>query len=322
MARATGLGAVARLTASVLYMCSGQIAGKFNMGHFQLGVSLAWPPLVLAGVWWTLTTDRRWPKALTAFAFAMLFFSGNIYYTLHTLLSAGVIALVFMVRRPRRKGGWSWRTAVNRGRLRAVVIAGAFAVGLSAVQVLPIWAARAYISHPGDPALRSRSSVEVALAGYLQPHPEWARLKADNHLFEGVEYAYVGPLAFVALGLPLLYVRRRDPDFDWRAPAVAVILFVLMFAWATGASPLFNWLYARVDLLAQFRYIGRAHAFGVLWLAIMIGLVVDVGWRLIWRMQWPQSGRSRGRNRGLRPAQSPVKRPSAIVCWGWRRGPR
>ncbi len=318
LARAVGLGALARLAAAILYMCNGQIAGKFNMGHFQLAVSLAWPPLILAGLWWTLTTDRRWPKALAAFAFAMLFFSGNIYYALHTLFSAAVMTLFFVVRLSPtsetrglsplskvfgiRAQGWR-RLDLDRARLRGVVIAGVFAFGLCAVQFLPVWAARAYISHPGDPALSSSTSVEVALAGYLQPHPEWVKLKKDGVLFEGVEYAYVGPLALAALGLPILYLRRRDPDLNWRAPVLSLILFLLMFSWATGTSPLFNWLYAQSSLLAQFRYVGRAHAFGALWLAVMVGLVVDTAWRLAWRA--PMQGNMSGSQERAESAESP-----------------
>ncbi len=259
-ARVLGMGTVARVTTTVLYMCCGQIAGKFYGGHFQLGVSLAWPPLVLACVWLTLTTRRRWPKVLAAAAFAMLFFAGNIYYTLHTLIAAAVMAAFFAFR-----------------RARGVALAGLFALGLCAVQFLPVWAARDYIEHPGDPELVSQHPIDVTLAGYLTPHPKWSRLREvyEHDVYETVDYAYVGPLALVVLGLPVLAARRRDARFNWRAAWIGVGLFVLMFGWGTGLLPFINWLYAKVPLLAQFRFVGRVHAVATLWLAVVVGLVID-----------------------------------------------
>jgi hypothetical protein len=53
LATSMNVGTVGRITAGALYMASVGIAGKFNPGHVQLAISLAWVPLVLAGLWWT-----------------------------------------------------------------------------------------------------------------------------------------------------------------------------------------------------------------------------------------------------------------------------
>ena len=88
LAYSLGIGAVGRIAAGALYLMNGAIAGKFYAGHFQLALSLAWPPLVLAALWWTLRGKNRFAPVAFGVAFALLFFAGNIYYVLHTLICA------------------------------------------------------------------------------------------------------------------------------------------------------------------------------------------------------------------------------------------
>src|SRR6185436_9576655 len=73
--------------------------GKFSVGHFQLALSLAWPPLVLAALWWTLRSKNRLAPVTFGVAFALVFFAGNIYYVLHTLICAAVIILFHLFER-------------------------------------------------------------------------------------------------------------------------------------------------------------------------------------------------------------------------------
>ncbi len=296
-ARVLGMGTPARLTAAMLYMCSGQIVGKFNGGHFQLGVSLAWPPWVLVGVWLSMTTRKRWPKALASLAFAMLFFSGNIYYSMHTLIAAALIAAFLALRQKRR---------INWPGLRGAALAGLFALGLSMMQFLPVWAARDYINHPADFRMVSQHPLHVIAANYLQPHPDWFALVEPYTLYTTVDYAYIGPLALLApLGLIPVFWRRRRSPIDRRAPLIALTGMLVVLGWTvTGAFPLINHLYQSVPLLARFRFVGRAGAFGDLWLALLAGLGVEALWHLSgWARRW-----LRAQRRGT----------SAQMAAGWR----
>src|SRR5690606_11737675 len=121
----------------------------FHSGHFQLGLSLAWLPLVFAGLWWTLhISDRRAP-VLMAVAFALLFFSGNIYYTLHALVCCLVITVVYFIgqtvflsfalreKGPGVEGKPGYITTITR-----LAIGGVLTLGLTAIQFVPVWLAR------------------------------------------------------------------------------------------------------------------------------------------------------------------------------------
>jgi chromate transport protein ChrA len=167
LARAIGVGGVGRVTAGALYMMSGGIAAKYYTGHFQLGLSLAWVPLVFAGLWWTLRSQDRRAPLLMAAAFALLFTSGNIYYTLHTLVCCLVIFAAHIVSRD--SGHWR----IQWQRARRAAIGGAFAVGLSALQFMPVLATSNFIIHSGDPELITRYSLEQAVINLTYPWEQW-----------------------------------------------------------------------------------------------------------------------------------------------------
>ncbi|HSS97726.1 MAG TPA: hypothetical protein VLK33_11885 [Terriglobales bacterium] len=77
LAYVLGIGAIGRMAAGALYLMNSGIAGKFYVGHFQLALSLAWPPLVLAALWWTLRSKNRLAPVTFGIAFALLFFAGE-----------------------------------------------------------------------------------------------------------------------------------------------------------------------------------------------------------------------------------------------------
>lgn len=283
LARAVGLGAAARVLCGGLYLMSGGLIAKFAIefysGHFQLGLSLAWPPLVLAGLWWTLQSrDRRAPTLMAA-AFALLFFSGNIYYSLHTLVCCAVVAAAHLVE--RAPGGWRWRG----DRLRRVGLGAAFAFGLSAVQFLPVWVVRDYIVHSGDPLLQTRHSLGQAAANLVLPYEVWKTLETPElGLFTVVDYAYIGPAVFLLVALALVVGMWRGFSFHrfspyGMAPGLALFLALAMMAWGAGQTPIVQELYARIPLLAQFRFVGRAHSIAALWWILLAGIAFDVLWR-------------------------------------------
>lgn len=271
LAKALGLGAVARVTVAALYMVSGGLVGKFAGGHFQLGLSLAWPPLVLAGLYWTLkTADRRAPVLMAA-AFALLFFAGNIYYTLHTLVSSAVIALPYLIERPAGR----WRLRADR--LRRVAVGGALALGFALVQFLPVWTTRAFVIHQADPLLEARYEIPQALANFLVPWEQWSAFR----LYLVVDYSYIGPAVFLFIaGLALTLLSASAPARRHRRAAwTAFGLAALFTIWGAGQTPVLEYLYRTVPLLAEFRFTGRAHAIAALWWIVLGGVALDILWQ-------------------------------------------
>ncbi|MCB9452668.1 MAG: hypothetical protein H6672_14615 [Anaerolineaceae bacterium] len=285
LARAIGLGAVGRVTSATLYMMSGGIVAKFYQGHFQLGLSLAWPPLVLAGLWWTLRArDRRAPVML-AVAFALLFFSGNIYYTLHTLIGMVVITLLHLWERAPESGRWRFQ----KDRLHRIAIGGGFAFGLAALQFFPVWAVRDFVDHAvqhfnSAGQLAGSYGLAQATTNLIYPWPKWIVFEQPNvGLNVVVDYAYIGPLVFIfmitgivaALVGRLAFVQRYT-----RVVLAAFVLALLMMIWGAGQSPILAWLYAHLPLLDEFRFVGRALTVAAMWWIVLAGIGVDILWQM------------------------------------------
>lgn len=270
--RVLGLGGAARISAAALYMMSGGISGKFHPGHFQLGLSLAYPPLVFAGLWWVLhSRDRRAP-ILTAIAFALMFFAGNVYYTLHTLLCCAVILAFHLVE--KRK--------IRFDRLRRVLTSGIFVFGLSALQFIPIWSIQDYIGgHPGDSLLTNNYGLEQVVKNFITTWHDW-QLTMPESLLVSVDYNYLGAAAFMPLGAAALLLLVNRAAWRWcssKTMWLALVLAVLMMIWGAGQHPLVRSLYAEIPFLAQFRFVGRAHAVAALWWIVLIAFAINILWK-------------------------------------------
>jgi hypothetical protein len=292
LAYVLGIGAVGRIAAGALYLMNGSIAGKFYAGHFQLALSLAWPPLVLAALWWTLRSKNRFAPVAFGIAFALLFFAGNIYYVLHTLLCAGLLILVNLIERRERvsSGAIRERFIFRRDRLKRVAIAMAFAFGLAAAQFFPVWLVRDYVDHDiqhfkADGSIEGQYDMPQALANFLYPWSETSFLNWMNYEVNiAVDYSYIGPgvLAFIgAAGLIVLARRRLSTGIDAprRLILAAVILIAVMTIWGAGQTSILQFLYTNISLLKEFRFLGRAHAIAALWWIVLGGMAIDILWR-------------------------------------------
>lgn len=284
LGRAIGIGAAGRVTTAALYMMSGGISAKFYQGHFQLGLSLAWVPLVLAGLWWTLRTRDRRAPIFMAVAFALLFFSGNIYYTLHTLISVAVVTLLHLWDQPMESGTWRFRG----DRLRRVLIGGGFAFGLAALQFIPVWAVRDFVDHAvqhfdSSGQLVGRYGLAQAAANLIYPWPKWIVFEQPNvGLAAVVDYAYIGPavFAFILTGMGAALAGRMAAAQRYSRELVAgLLLALLMMVWGAGQTPVLAWLYAHFPLLEEFRFVGRALTVAALWWIVLAGIGVDILWR-------------------------------------------
>jgi hypothetical protein len=280
LARALDMSHFGALLAAGLWLMSGQIAGKFAAGHFQLGLSLSWPPLVLAALLWTTRSRNRAAPVAFGAAFALLFYAGNITYTLHTILwSAALAAYALWKRRAER------RQTVGR-----LTLAALFAFGFSALLFIPVWQTRAFISHEGqqftpEGGLQGAYSLAQAVANLLTRWSEWSALEnAPTLMSRAVDYAYIGLpavlLALVAVVLIAIPRFRRhlsaDRAGEW---GILLALTLLMLIWGAGDSPVIAGLYRNIPLLAEFRFVGRALAFAALGCILLAAFVLDRLWQ-------------------------------------------
>ena len=280
LARTLGMSRFGALLAAGLWLMSGQIAGKFAAGHFQLGLSLSWPPLVLAALLWTTRTHSRAAPVAFGAAFALLFYAGNITYTLHTLIAVAALGAHAL---------WKHRSE-RRQMLGRLALAAAFAFGLSALLFIPVWQTRAFVSHESqqftpEGGLQGAYSLAQAVANLLTRWSDWSALEnAPSLMSRAVDYAYIGLptvlLALIAIVLLVIPRFRRwasaDRAGEW---GVLIALALLMLIWGAGDNPVVAWLYRRIPLLAEFRFVGRALAFAALGCILLAALVLDRLWQ-------------------------------------------
>lgn len=324
LAKVLGLNALARLTTAALYMMNGSIMGKFYIGHFQLALSLTWPPLVLAALFWTLKSRARFAPISFGLAYALLFFAGNIYYVLHTLIASALITLPYIIsfrpisspQPPPEQGDvlsgvarlqaaarfWSrFARHIHWDRLRRVLLAGAFAFGLAAPQFFPIWQTREFVIHPNqeinsDGSLRGSYGLDQAFVNFSAPWPDWnaGREEIEGYL-TAVDYAYLGLVPFLMIVFAgavwiITAARRRSLRFKTDPPSRMILIFsaltIMMMIWGTGQSPILEWLYGHIALLAEFRFLGRALAVAALGWVVLAGFAITFLWnvaRNVWR---------------------------------------
>lgn len=287
LARVLGFGALGRVLLGLLLIGKGNMHAMIGDGYYQLGVTQAYFPWIIAGTIATLRfKQQRWPVGLTAIAFTLMFLAGNIWYTLPMLISMALLTLCY---------GVDWRgRRVDGVALRRMALAGALTVGLSAVLLVPIWVNRDRIGgHPDDTvAGQAVDRAAVIQQFYEGSYDVYKRGEAPGaaHFY----YSFTSPLWFILLVfVPFPMIQPfRYPSLA-RVWLVALIVGVLCYFWGIGGHPAMRWLYDHVPGLGQWRFVGRALAVTSFWLAVLIVMRVDALWAAVtaagWRrrLRWP-----------------------------------
>ncbi len=280
LGRVLGFGALGRLLLAALLIGKGNMHAMIGAGYYQLGVSQAYLPWVVAGGVATLRLpDRRWPVVLTALSFTLLFWAGNIWYTLPALLSLGLLALAHLTRGDGR--------GINGAGLRRLALAGALTLGLSAITLLPIWLQRGQIgSHPNDLPGGRAVDLGSVIGQFFDVY-----LKGGAPGAAHFYYSFVTPLWFAVVVLILIppvwpYLHRPRLPQAWRIWLPGAALIVLATLWGAGGNPIFAWLYQHIPLLGQWRFVGRALGAASFWIAILVALRVDGLWQAMRQPGW------------------------------------
>lgn len=253
LGRVLDLCAVARVLLGLLLLGKGNMVAMLGTGFFQLGTAQAYFPWIVAGMIAIFRyRDARWPVFLTAISFALLFFAGNLWYTLPMLISLVLLASVYLV--------------MNQERYRMMhrlAFAAMMVLGFSAVTLIPLWVHRSYIiEHPPVDAAGQMIGLDTAMATYF----------GDTDLAIQFYQSLVVPGWIAAL--LLIFIPSRKHLALWIVSASLVAFFTV---WGAGQLYLF---YDAIELWRRWRFVGRALAVGAFWIAILVALRVDGWWRL------------------------------------------
>ncbi|HIE37899.1 MAG TPA: hypothetical protein EYH30_09905 [Anaerolineales bacterium] len=265
-----------RLWCGATYMLAGGMPAHLWAGHFQLAVGLAWVPWCFASVLHALESRTRWSIGLAALPPALLFLTGNLYIPLYVLMGLAILLLASAFRRQAPPALW--------GQMRVFALVGVFALGLIGVQLLPEWAARAYISKGTDPDLRGSQTVAHLLINYLIAEPtHYSQTHLGNLPYVQEYYNYVGVMPFALLLFWVPTVRRRR-----HVVLTFSAYFALMLTWGSARFSFIRHLLAAIPFLYRFRFPARALRVGAFALLVLAGLGLEEVWlRCRTLLSWP-----------------------------------
>lgn len=272
LGRVLGLSSVGRVSLGLLMIGKGNIHAMLGAGHYQLGISQAYIPWVVAGFVATVYyPTKRWPPVLTGVAFALQFMAGNIWYTLPTLLTMGALAVAHLLVVNRR--------LVDLRVVRGWTVAAIVTIIVAAATLIPIWHYRDLVLHPVyDPVKEIRPVDRVAETLWESEVAPYFNGQSIGYYM--VYYSYTAPawlLLLIFLYLPPIwpFLYRAAHHDLWRIWAVGVVMTVFGILWGAGDNHVIKWLYEEVEVLAQFRFKGRALGIASFWLAVLVALRLD-----------------------------------------------
>jgi hypothetical protein len=278
-----GLRPVSRVWLALMYAFTGQAVARFFQGEYDFVLGFAWIPWALAAALAAVRSGRlRW-AALAAVSLALVFLSGNVYHAYYTVAVMALLTVVAVVgvERGRPSTGdaptHGLRFNLHLSRLRILAFIAVSALGLAAVQLLPLVEFWPSLIKEADPQFAGSHTFGQILADYLSRDP-W-RPDAVAALPPEEFYAYTGIWPFLLL-LLLPWAVRRWRQARW--PLVFLVAMVLFaFAWINVRAMPWAGLFASSELLNQFRYPTRMLIFGALGLLALAGLALDWVWQVL-----------------------------------------
>jgi hypothetical protein len=262
-------GRGARLWTALMYAFTGQAVARFFQGEYDFVLGYAWIPWVIGGVLIATRTHKRLDIAIAALSAALLFMSGNVYYSYYMLFVLIMLALVTIVDVQRIRP----YLTIHPARVATVALIGLLAVGIIAVQLLPLVDFWHYIVKVADPNGTGAQSLGQILLDYLSKDP--LRADAVKVIPREEFYAYTGIWPFFLLLLL--------PFVAWKRQAKPLLFFisllVLTVAWIDVRQMPWSSLYERTPFLNQFRYPTRMLIYGALALITLAGFGLDRLWK-------------------------------------------
>ena len=282
MALTFGMKPVTRVWMALLFAFAGQPTARFFQGEYLFVFAWAFIPWVIGGLYAVYRTRRRLYAAITAFALAEMFLSGNAYYAFFTLIIVLLFLCVFLITTSRKKPVLS----MNTGSAAAYILIGLVALGLIAIQLLPTYQLWPRIIKSED--LSGSADLGQVAMDFLSndaSRPDMFSLLPAREEF----YAYIGltPFLFLLL-LPLVSIRQNK-----RKLLFAFLMLLLTLLWIDLKDMPWAQLYTSTHILAQFRYQVRMIIYTEIALLILMGYSLDAAIQVLWK-NIAKSSNSRG----------------------------
>src|SRR5579872_5652790 len=151
LARLLGLNPLAAILGASIYAGSSWFSLHLAVGHLSF-VTALYLPWIIAMIWHAATRDSFVSAAIAGLFVAFTLYGGGVYQVTQAVLMAGILAIVLAALR---------RSATP---LEMLILFGIFAVGFSAIKLLPAYVLLAKNSRPIDTSEYSSLSM---IAGAL-----------------------------------------------------------------------------------------------------------------------------------------------------------
>jgi hypothetical protein len=279
LGRALGMGRAARLWIALLFVFAGQPIGRFFQGQYLFVFGFAWIPWTISSLILVIETRRRLHVAIAAASLALLFFSGNAYYSFFMLAAVVIFALVSLPKFSRQKPYLS----IDWVRVRLLAAVGLLSLGLVAVQLLPL--AEFWPSIGKSSEVMGSHTLRQIVLDYISP--DSVRPDAYSTLGAREEfYAYIGLAPLLCLGLLPLAFKKRDA----KKYLYFGLLLVFVVLWIDLDRMPWRDLFIQTHLLTQFRHLLRILIFGSFAIIVLAGLGLDRVWKMLVESASDQSG--------------------------------
>lgn len=254
LAYALGLCWPARVWAGVILAVNGHLAARMFSGQFQLGIAFPFMAFALAFFIQSMRREHRVYPVLAGMSIAMLLFSGLLYYFLFIIPGIAIVFIFFAVE--------SQAQGFDPDKLKRVVVRGAaavaWAVGFSAVLLIPFWLGHDFVSKDNDPFLRNSQTMPNSFLNFLMSDPAYYQ-KDHRDLAPGFLHEYYSYLGYAPL-LALPFVIPAFVRGNRLLIGLMVTLFVFYLAWSSAAHTPLRYVYEAFPFLYNFRWTSRALA--------------------------------------------------------------
>ncbi|MGC1377300.1 MAG: YfhO family protein, partial [Anaerolineales bacterium] len=201
-----------------------------------------------------------------ALGLALLFFCGNVYYAYYMLYVVAIYTVISVFKLARNP----IRLKIDGGKIKILAAIGTLALGLIAIQLLPMWEYRDQYYKAVNTDLSDSRNMQETFLDFVTPEPFRPGGFSDSLRPEEF-YAYVGWWPLIGmLYLPMAWGEKKK-----RAIALFLALIVFTFVWIDVKDMPWRSLFQTVPFLVQFRYPSRMVAVGAMALLAAGGLGLD-----------------------------------------------
>lgn len=264
LATVVGLSRPWRVWCGLLMAMSGALAGRVYVGHLVFITGLPYVPLVFALGFQALRRPGVVYPMLAGLASALLFLSGQYYYTIYAVPGLFLTFVIILAGEGWANGRWSpARGAAVVSRGLAVI---GWTVGFSAIRLLPQLESQGYFRGPRFD-LSGAQTILASAENFFIPNTNYLNAQLLGRTWSWWEYYYyVGIVPLVGLALVVAALQRPSQRF---AIAWSAALFGLYLAWAAAPHTFFQWIYNVAPFLYRIRVPTRTLAFATPFLLLL-----------------------------------------------------